>query len=101
HVMDQMNYPRGLIRYATEASMEGQKTRVLRPRTWVYGSVLLALIVGFGVTVANRSLLELDVLRDRNALYRALPSGEIENVYTLRVVNKDAHPHELAVFVEG
>src|SRR6056300_702824 len=31
-VMDKMNYPRGLVRYTTEHSLQHKGTRVLRPR---------------------------------------------------------------------
>ncbi|HSN70844.1 MAG TPA: FixG Ig-like domain-containing protein, partial [Steroidobacteraceae bacterium] len=37
------------------------------------------------------------VLRDRNAIYRELPDGSVENVYTLRIINKDTVPHEVRV----
>jgi cytochrome c oxidase accessory protein FixG len=100
-VMDQMAYPRGLIRYTTQAAVEHKPTRLLRPRTMIYGGMLLALIVGFAFAVASRQLVELDVLRDRNALYRTLDDGRIENVYTLRVINKDAEAHELTLRVLG
>ena len=100
-VMDKMNYPRGLVRYTTQNAMDDKPTRVARPRTVIYGSVLLALIVGFGVAVANRHLVEVDVLRDRNALYRPIEGGLIENVYTLRFINKDTREHELRITAEG
>jgi cytochrome c oxidase accessory protein FixG len=100
-VMDKMQYPRGLIRYATQASMDGLKTRVARPRTLIYGAALLLLIAGFFVAVANRTLIEVDVLRDRNALYRTLDDGRIENVYTIRIINKDTKPHEFRLSVDG
>jgi cytochrome c oxidase accessory protein FixG len=100
-VMDRMNYPRGLIRYTTQSALDNTPTHVLRPRTLIYGSLLLALIVGFGVAVANRDLVEVDVLRDRNALYRPLGDGMIENVYTVRFINKDTHAHALRVHAEG
>jgi cytochrome c oxidase accessory protein FixG len=100
-VMDKMQYPKGLIRYSTQAAMDGQPTRVLRPRTLIYASALLLLIVGFFIAVGQRTLVEVDVLRDRNALYRRLDNGEIENVYTIRVINKDTAPHELRLHVEG
>lgn len=100
-VMDRMNYPRGLVRYTTQNAMDNTPTHVLRPRTIIYGSLLLALIVGFGVAVAHRDLVEVDVLRDRNALYRTVGDGLIENVYTVRFVNKDTQPHALRVYAEG
>ena len=100
-VMDRMNYPRGLVRYTTQNAMDDKPSRILRPRTLIYGSLLLALMIGFGVAVAHRDLLELDVLRDRNALYRRLQDGAIENVYTVRFINKDTQAHTLRVQAEG
>jgi cytochrome c oxidase accessory protein FixG len=100
-VMDKMKYPRGLVRYSTQATMEGEPTKALRPRIVIYGALLLALVAGFIIAVAHRQLVELDVLRDRNALYRELSGGEIENVYTIRLVNKDTQPHEMRVSLRG
>ena len=100
-VMDEMPYPRGLIRYATLSSVAGKPARVWRPRTVIYGTALLLLSAGFAFAVATRSLIELDVLRDRNALYRTLDDGRIENVYTLHFINKDAQPHTLQLQVGG
>ncbi|MDY6944757.1 MAG: cytochrome c oxidase accessory protein CcoG [Pseudomonadota bacterium] len=94
-VMDKLTYPRGLIRYSTEAAMAGKPSKILRPRTLIYGGLLLTLIVGFGVAVANRTLVELDVLRDRNAMYREIGGGQLENVYTVRFINKDTHAHAM------
>ncbi len=100
-VMEKMQYPKGLIRYSTQAAMDGKKTHVVRPRTLVYASALMLLIVGFFFAVAHRTIVEVDVLRDRNALYRRLDNGDIENVYTIRLINKDTKPHELRLHVEG
>ncbi len=100
-VMHRLNYAPGLIRYATQNSMDGLKTRILRPRTMIYGALLLALIVGFGVSVAQRQLVAVDVMRDRNSLYRLLDDGRIENVYTIRLINKDTQAHTVRLFVQG
>jgi cytochrome c oxidase accessory protein FixG len=101
NVMDQMKYPRGLIRYTTQNATDQKPTRVLRPRTTIYGAVLCLLVAGFAFAVATRQLVELDVLRDRNALYRTLDDGRIENVYTLRFINKDADAHTFKLNVAG
>jgi cytochrome c oxidase accessory protein FixG len=100
-VMHQMSYPRGLIRYTTAAALEGKPSRILRPRIAIYGALLLLLVAGFAYTVAHRSPIEVDVLRDRNALYRTLNDGGIENVYTIRIVNKDTREHDVRLRVEG
>jgi len=100
-VMDRMGYPHGLIRYSTQHSMEGQKTHVLRPRMFVYGALLAALSISFLVALFMRVPVELDVIRDRNALYREARPGFIENVYLLRIINKDDEPHVYTLDVDG
>ena len=43
-IMDKMNYPRGLVRYTTEHAVNSETTHVLRPRVFVYATLLLVLI---------------------------------------------------------
>jgi cytochrome c oxidase accessory protein FixG len=100
-VMDKMNYPRGLIRYSTQHAMEGDGTRIFRPRILVYGTLLAGLCVAFVVALLTRIPVELDIIRDRNALYRDSRPGYIENVYMLRVINKDERPHAYEITVAG
>ena len=33
------------------------------------------------------------MIRDRNSLYREVAGGQIENVYSLKVLNLDTQPH--------
>ncbi|MCC5869201.1 MAG: cytochrome c oxidase accessory protein CcoG [Gammaproteobacteria bacterium] len=96
-VMDKMNYPRGLIRYSTQNAIEGKPSRTLRPRTLIYAGLLLALFAAFAWSIANRSAVEIDVIRDRNALYREVPGGFIENVYMLRVLNKQQNEQSFVI----
>jgi cytochrome c oxidase accessory protein FixG len=100
-VMDKMNYPRGLVRYSTQAVQEGVAPHVVRARTLVYATLWLLLVSGFAWAVTHRSMLELDVLRDRNAMYRETDEGLIENVYTLRLINKDNQAHRYGLKVTG
>jgi len=99
-VMDKMQYPRGLIRYTTQNAVAGKRSRVLRPRVLIYATVMLVFIGLFAYTVLQRIPLELDVIRDRNQLYRET-QGLIENVYTLKIINMDAADHYYALSVSG
>jgi polyferredoxin len=99
--MDKMRAPRGLIRYSTQHAMDGRPTRVGRPRVFVYAAILATLCAGFVAALLLRTPLELDVIRDRNALYRETRPGYIENVYILRIINKDDVPHEFSVIASG
>ena len=100
-VMAKMGYPAGLIRYSTQQAMDGNKTRVLRPRILVYGTLLSLLCAGFVTALFLRTPVELDIIRDRNALYRLSRPGFVENVYLLRVINKDEQPHTYEISVTG
>jgi polyferredoxin len=96
--MDKVGLPRGLVRYATQNSLEGKPTRVLRPRVLIYGVLLLALVGGIGAGIALRKPLIVDVMRDRQ-LYREI-GANVENSYTLRVVNKEARAHRYALALD-
>ena len=100
-IMDKMQYPRGLIRYTTENALHHEATRFLRPRVVMYACLLGVLIAAFSVALALREPVALDVIRDRNALYRMLDDGRVENVYDLKIMNKTEHPHRFAVVVRG
>lgn len=100
-IMDQMNYPRGLIRYSTENLVEKKPGKILRGRLLGYGVVLLVLIVGFGWKLVSRVPIEFDVLRERTALFRETWDGKIENVYTLKIQNKTQDLHVYSVNFDG
>ena len=100
-VMDKMDYPRGLIRYSTEHSVLGQGYRLIRPRTLVYTAILTALVVAMVSAMMLRQPLILDVLRDRNTLYRDIGRQGIQNSYTLRIVNKHNEDHDYVLSVRG
>jgi cytochrome c oxidase accessory protein FixG len=101
-VMDKMDYPRGLIRYSSETAMEENKpVRILRPRILIYSGLLLALLIAFSVSLSQRVPLRMDTIRDRNALYREVEPGVIENVYTLKIINLDEVARRYRLQVTG
>jgi cytochrome c oxidase accessory protein FixG len=100
-VMDKMGSPRGLIRYTTQHALDHKPTHVLRPRVLIYATLLSALVVGFVVAIALRSPVTLDVLRDRNSLYRLTDDGQVDNVYTLRILNKTEQEQRFRIQAKG
>ena len=100
-VMEKVGSPPGLIRYTTQHALEHAKTRVLRPRILIYGALLVALMLGFVVTVATRSPVALDVIRDRKSLYQLTDDGNVDNVYTIRILNKTEHAQRFAIEAKG
>ena len=95
-VMAKLGMPGGLIRHTTQNALDGRPTRVLRPRVFVYAAILAALVAIFAVGVGTLRPTIVEVLRDRNALYRETRDG-IENGYTLKIANKDEQARRFTV----
>ena len=100
-VMDKMGYPRGLVKYTTENALLGGKTHMLRPRVIVYTALLIALTAGLVYGLATRIPLEMNIIRDRNALYNETVTGLIENVYHLKLINMAENPQTYRLSISG
>ena len=106
-VMDKMRYPRGLIRYATEAGMAQKLTsrqmmaRMLRPRILIYSGILVAISLALVASLALKSPFKVDVVRDRGSLARIAGEGNVENVYRLQLMNATEETQRLKVEVSG
>jgi len=100
-IMDKMDYPRGLVRYTTENAIQGKTTRVLRPRMFVYAGLLTVLMTALITSMVTRTPVILDVIRDRNTLFRELPGDVIENSYTLKIINQSNDARSFHLTVDG
>lgn len=106
-IMDKMNYPRGLIRYTTEAALNHDypeadiKKRFLRPKVLGYGLFLFAAIAALLVGLGTRDTLKVDIIKDRGVMVRSNKEGRLENAYNLRIVNDSEDEHVLTAKVSG
>lgn len=88
-VMEQMGYEPNLVRYSALHSDRHEQTSWRRPRLFGYGAIMLVMVGALGWTLAHRVPLALDVIRDRSRLYREHWDGTIQNVYTLKIMNRE------------
>ncbi|MGV8919179.1 MAG: cytochrome c oxidase accessory protein CcoG [Pseudomonas sp.] len=86
-IMDKMGYERGLVGYSSERELQGGKTHLLRPRLIGYTAVLAVMIGALVLALAERPMVSLDVSKDRG-LFRENSAGQIENIYSLKIINK-------------
>ena len=100
-IMDKMDYDRGLIRYTTENALKGKGRHWLRPRLIGYVTALTVMASVFVWFLGHRSPMELEVLRDRNVLYRMAADNRVENIFTLKIANKDQQEHLFHIQVTG
>lgn len=100
-VMDKMGYPKGLISYTTETKVKGGHTHIVRPKLVGYAVVLLVMVGFLALDLFTRIPLDVDIIRDRNQLYRETNDGLVENVYTLKILNKSQQDGRYFITVEG
>ena len=100
-VMKKMNYPKGLIRYTTEHELKGKKVHFVRAKLIGYGVVLVIMSSLFLLEIVNRVPVACDIIRDRNELARENFNGEVENVYTLKILNKSQTDNVYRLSVKG
>jgi polyferredoxin len=100
--MERLGHPT-LVEYSTIAESEGRKVRRWRPRTFVYGAILLTIIVVGGVLLARRVPFEATVNRSPGSLYTVDADGSTRNTFLLKITNKDPGeaPVEYDVAVSG
>lgn len=100
-VMDKMNYEKSLISFTSEHALQGKKVKMLRPKILGYAVVLVLMLILLAVQIMVRVPLEVDIIRDRGSLYRETSQGLIENVYTLKILNKSQEEQFYSIEVEG
>jgi len=106
-VMAKVGRPQGLIAYASlggehrRAQGDSSGIRLFRVRTLIY---LLAW-AGVGLimlySLANRTDLDINVLRDRNPLFTELSDGRIRNGFTFKILNMASEQRTLILSIQG
>jgi cytochrome c oxidase accessory protein FixG len=75
--------------------------RIVRPRTIVYSLIIAAVGSIMLYALLTRSLLDVNVLHDRNPIAVMLSDGSIRNAYTVRLLNKRGFDRVIAIDIEG
>jgi polyferredoxin len=87
-VMDKVGRPRGLIRFASLNNIERGEPQHFTPRMKLYATTLAALIVLFLFLVFTRAEIGTTLLRAPGSLFQQTGDGRIQNLYTMKVINK-------------
>ncbi|MUU78191.1 cytochrome c oxidase accessory protein CcoG [Winogradskyella endarachnes] len=88
HIMESINLPKGLIRFASENEIEKKEPFKLTARMKGYIAVLTILIGVLAGMLLLRSDVEARILRLPGQLFEHKENGIISNVYTFKLVNK-------------
>jgi polyferredoxin len=75
--------------------------RFVRSRTVVYSAMIAAVGAVMLYAMLTRSLLDVNVLHDRNPVAVRLSDGSIRNAYTVRLLNKRGFDRVIAIDIDG
>lgn len=87
-IMEKVDRPKGLIRYASLNEIENKIRKIFTPRAIGYTFVLIALTGILGLMMINRSDFELAILRTPGLLYQQQGEDKISNLYDFTLTNK-------------
>ncbi len=88
NIMEQVNLPKGLIRYASEENIVKKAKFTFTPRLKGYTAVLVILTGVFVGMLMLRNDLEANFLRLPGQLYERKEGNIISNVFTYKLLNK-------------
>lgn len=87
-VMTKISKPKGLIRFASQDSIEKNIPFKFSGRSWAYTAVLALLIGIEAFLLIGRSATETTIMRVPGQLFQRDGSGNITNLYNAQMVNK-------------
>ena len=106
-VMDRVGLPRGLITYDSIANQiarqkgKTEKWRFARPRSLAYVAILTLVVAIMTFSMATRSRVEINVLKDRAPLFVRLTDGSIRNAYTYKILNMERQAKTFELRIDG
>lgn len=104
HIMEGIGKPKGLVRYASEANIEGGKRFQWTKRTIAYTVLLVLLLAIWALLIGSRTNIDATILKQRGSTYQKLDDGYYSNIYELNLLNKTRKPYEIElelVDIEG
>lgn len=94
-IMDRINKPRGLVRYASESNIADNKAFQFTGRIKAYSAVLVLLIGVLVSLLILRSDFETSILRQPGLTFQKRDDGTVSNLYQIKMVNKTATPMDV------
>lgn len=99
-IMDAIDKPKGLIRYASEKNIEGGKKFTWTARTIAYSVLLFALLVIWGFLIGSRTNFDATILKQRGSTYQTLDDGMLSNIYEINLINKTKKDYTIELILE-
>ena len=106
-VMEKIDRPKGLIRYASLSAIEGVKSKILTSRVILYSLVMSIMVLGLIYSISFHQPFYVSILRQNQRTYAISPSADgdiLINNYRMHLKNSKVTPtrYEIELFdVQG
>lgn len=101
HIMDKINKPHGLIRYASENSIANGEKLHYTTRMKFYTGLCAVVLTLLSILLATRKDIDTTVMRTPGQLFQERGKDSISNLYNLKAVNKTMKAVPITVKLEG
>jgi cytochrome c oxidase accessory protein FixG len=88
-VMDKLHRPRGLIAYSSQSRRESGRARWVRPRVFIYSSVLIGIGLALALMTSRTQTTDVILLRGLGMPFTVLPGGEVVNPARIKISNRE------------
>ncbi|MFC3881927.1 cytochrome c oxidase accessory protein CcoG [Algoriphagus namhaensis] len=96
-VMVKVDRPKGLIRYASENSIQEGFQKLITGRVKGYMVILSILVVAFVSLIVTRDVLQGTVTRFPGMTYQERDDGLVSNLYDITLINKTFEPQRVSL----
>lgn len=100
-IMDKIGRPRGLIRYASQRSLEGEGRHWFRPRLVAYPVIIAVLVTIMTVLLVTRESALINVMRGPGSPFTVLESGMVANPIKVKIHDRSETGATYFLSVEG
>jgi cytochrome c oxidase accessory protein FixG len=87
-VMAKLGRDPGLIRYGTQAGMDGEPVRLLRPRVVIYPAIMLVLLTATVVLLSVKKSADVVLLRGGGNPFTLTEDGLVSNSMRIKITNR-------------
>lgn len=87
-MMEAVNLPKGLIRYASENNISENKPLRFTGRMKAYTAVMVILLAVEAFLLVSRTDVGISILRAQGQLFQEQPDGTLSNLYNYKFLNK-------------
>ncbi len=99
-IMDKLHRKRGLVRYDSQAGLNGSPRRFMRPRLALYAALAALGVTASSLAFSSRQPFEVNALRPPGLPY-ILSDGYVDNAFQLHVTNKQATEESFTLTTEN